>query len=401
MSLSSPSIAFTSSIATRPSLRPLPLHNSSRRPFPRRPRCPRRPHAATPVMRARSFWVLPTTQPALTAALEANLTDILFTDPTLHEQTATLARFTSYLADPATGQFPDGCLIPLHTPADVDDLIQNAAASPALVIVHPHDWRLIPLENLIAAFQPLSTRLFAVVPSAADAAAMLDMLEYGVDGCVLLAHTPTVISPFAALRDARALDGIAHVGNLITAVVKAVNNAGTGERVCVDTLSLLREDEGLLVGSSSQAMFLALSEAKEVAYVPSRPFRVNAGAVHSYVLCADGRTRYLSELTAGHVVLAVTPKENGDVQVREVVVGRAKIETRPMLLIEVEVEQAHEKDANVFVQNAETVRIATMKDGHVGMTSVTELQPGDRVVLRTDDKARHVGMPIDERLIEK
>ncbi|CAM9935578.1 unnamed protein product, partial [Sphacelaria rigidula] len=33
-----------------------------------------------------------------------------------------------------------------------------------------------------------------------------------------------------------------------------------------------------------------------------RPFRVNAGPVHSYALLADGSTKYLAELTAGDQV---------------------------------------------------------------------------------------------------
>lgn len=31
----------------------------------------------------------------------------------------------------------------------------------------------------------------------------------------------------------------------------------------------------------------------------SRPFRINAGPVHSYALLGDGSTKYLSELCAG------------------------------------------------------------------------------------------------------
>lgn len=48
----------------------------------------------------------------------------------------------------------------------------------------------------------------------------------------------------------------------------------------------------------------AVDETRPVhIYRPSlpviRPFRVNAGPVHSYALLADGRTKYLSELCAG------------------------------------------------------------------------------------------------------
>lgn len=73
--------------------------------------------------------------------------------------------------------------------------------------------------------------------------------------------------------------------------VTEVSSVGMGDRVCVDTCSLLGEDEGMLVGSAGQGLFLVLSEAAQSDYVASRPFRVNAGPVHSYCLCPDGKTR--------------------------------------------------------------------------------------------------------------
>ena len=52
---------------------------------------------------------------------------------------------------------------------------------------------------------------------------------------------------------------------------------------------------------------LVLGETAVSGYVPPRPFRVNAGPVHQYVLMADppGATKYLSEVVAGDTVLAV------------------------------------------------------------------------------------------------
>ena len=74
---------------------------------------------------------------------------------------------------------------------------------------------------------------------------------------------------------------------------------GMGDRVCVDTCSLLSEDEGLLVGSAAQGLFLVLSEAAQSGYVASRPFRVNAGPVHSYCLCPGGKTRSMPPARPG------------------------------------------------------------------------------------------------------
>jgi 3-dehydroquinate synthase II len=67
---------------------------------------------------------------------------------------------------------------------------------------------------------------------------------------------------------------------------------------------------------------------------------------------AGGRTAYLAELHTGSQVLVVDAQGRS----RPVLVGRVKIESRPLLLVEVEVEgQSH----SVLLQNAETVCLVT------------------------------------------
>ena len=44
------------------------------------------------------------------------------------------------------------------------------------------------------------------------------------------------------------------------------------------------------------------AEVMENSHVPPRPFRVNAGAVHAYVLTPEGKTKYLEELRSGEEV---------------------------------------------------------------------------------------------------
>ena len=63
-----------------------------------------------------------------------------------------------------------------------------------------------------------------------------------------------------------------------------------GERACVDTTTHFRRDEGILVGSHSKGMVLCVSETHPLPYMPTRPFRVNAGALHSYTVAEEGRT---------------------------------------------------------------------------------------------------------------
>ena len=66
-----------------------------------------------------------------------------------------------------------------------------------------------------------------------------------------------------------------------------------GDRVCVDTCTVMGTGEGCLVGNSSQALFLVHAESIENPYVSPRPFRVNAGPVHAYIMAPGGKTRYL------------------------------------------------------------------------------------------------------------
>ena len=68
---------------------------------------------------------------------------------------------------------------------------------------------------------------------------------------------------------------------------------------------------------------------------PPGLFRVNAGAVHAYVTLPDDKTVYLGELRQGQEVLIVDSEGNS----ATTTLGRVKIEVRPMLLIEAEVEE--------------------------------------------------------------
>jgi 3-dehydroquinate synthase II len=164
-----------------------------------------------------------------------------------------------------------------------------------------------------------------------------------------------------------------------------------GDRVCVDTVSMLSDGEGILVGNTSSAFLLVQAETLENPYVNPRPFRVNAGAVHAYTLVPGGKTAYLSDLKAGDHVLAAT--HTG--MLRDAGVGRVKIEQRPLLLVEAEY---GEVKAGLVLQNAETVRL--VGDGGVPV-SVVALAPGDRVLGRALSAGRHFGIAVKERIIEK
>jgi 3-dehydroquinate synthase II len=141
----------------------------------------------------------------------------------------------------------------------------------------------------------------------------------------------------------------------------------------------------------SRGLFFVHGETADSPYVESRPFRVNAGAVHAYVRTPSGDTQYLSELGSGDEVQIVDTAGH----TRSTIVGRVKIESRPMFRLEAET--ADGDRIETLLQNAETIKVATGS----GRKAVTELQEGDEVLLYYEDVARHFGEEVEESIIEK
>lgn len=157
-------------------------------------------------------------------------------------------------------------------------------------------WEVIPLENLVAQ----GARLLVPVYSLDEAVLALGILEKGVAGVVIHAQDPVSLGEMLSR-----VKGSGEQVPLETATIRQIRSSGFGDRVCVDTCTLMGEGEGMLVGNSSAFLFLVQAETKENPYVAPRPFRVNAGPVHAYVRVPNERTRYLSELEAGDPLLLV------------------------------------------------------------------------------------------------
>lgn len=318
---------------------------------------------------------------ALTAALEAGFRTFILAADTKPFEALAKARLLRLDDD---GLHEGGRLLApravIASPADQEKALALAGRHEA-VLVEATSWRVIPHENLIAAYRRKGTRLVVEAASVEEAKLLLETLETGVDAVVLPAHLAREAAARLAAHGAEALR---------EARVTRVRPVGVGDRACLDTASLLRPDEGLLAGSASGGLFLVASEAHESGYVASRPFRVNAGAVHAYVLTPGGRTRYLSELHAGDEVLVCDAKG----QTRAAVLGRVKLERRPLLLVEAECEG---RPVKTLLQNAETIRLL----GPSGAKSVVELAPGDLVYVRLDEGGRHFGMRVDETILER
>jgi 3-dehydroquinate synthase II len=269
---------------------------------------------------------------------------------------------------------------------DENNAAKASEISTDYIIINCLDWRVIPLENLIAKTRRKS-KLIAEVSKAADAKLVLETLELGTDG--VLMHT----SEMNELQ--KAIDLIKNQTSkieIVPAKVTTVRQISTGARVCVDTCDLMTPGEGMLIGVQAAGFFLVEAEVHENPYVQARPFRVNAGSLSMYTLASLQNTRYLSELKAGDEVLIVD--RNG--KTRSANVGRVKIELRPLILVEAEAEG---KKIKIILQNAETIRLVTPD----GSKPVTELKTGDQVLAHVAaSSGRHFGVAVpDETVIER
>lgn len=243
-------------------------------------------------------------------------------------------------------------------------------------------WEIIPLENLVAA----GGRLLVPARTPDEVALALGILEKGVSGVVIHTDSPDQLRLLLGLVKRSAEKVL-----LETAVIERIEPAGLGDRVCVDTCTLMREGEGLLVGNSSGFLFHVQAEAKPNPYVNPRPFRVNAGPVHAYGRMPRGKTRYLCELAAGDSALVVSAR--GETQ--ESTIGRIKIERRPLLLVEAGIAG---KKGTILLQNAETIRLSSPEGES---RSIVDLDVGDRVLVAVEEEGRHFGRKVEETIREQ
>ncbi len=325
-------------------------------------------------------WIEPFDRKLVSVALEAGATAVVIPEKGRVEEVKKAGRITVISPDGDLKLGEDVVYVLIKGKEDEE----KAAKYPpdVKVIVETTDWTVIPLENLIAQRE----ELYAVVKNAQEAEVALQTLERGVKGVVLKSKDINEIKKVGQIvgEQGEKLE-------LVKVKITRILPLGLGDRVCVDTVSLLHRGEGMLVGNSSGGMFLVHAETEENPYVAARPFRVNAGAVHMYIRVPNNKTKYLCELEAGDKVMVYDYKGRG----RVTYVGRAKVERRPMILIEGRYEN---KKLSCILQNAETIRL-TRPDGTP--VSVSELKEGDEVLGYVEEAGRHFGMKVEETIIEK
>ena len=269
---------------------------------------------------------------------------------------------------------------------DIENILDSAKKGLDFVVIEVKDWKIIPLENIIAKLHKIHTKIFTIARNPKEARKMFSILDIGVDG---------VIFNTGSINEVR--EALVYLGSksfeLSSAKIIDIQEVGDGERVCIDTASMLNRGEGMLIGNRANFLFLVHNESVGSSFTSPRPFRVNAGAVHCYTLSPDGTTKYLSELETGVEVLVFDSKGKA----RRVTIGRCKIEKRPMLMIKAKV---GEEVGGIIAQDAETIRFVK-SNGR--LVSVTHLKKGDSILVHSKAATgRHFGMEVsDEYILEK
>ncbi|MGD8707994.1 MAG: 3-dehydroquinate synthase II [Nitrosopumilaceae archaeon] len=269
---------------------------------------------------------------------------------------------------------------------DIEDVLNIAKKGLDFVIVEVKDWKIIPLENIIAKLHKIHTKIYAIARTPEEVRKMFSILEVGVDGVIFSTSSIGEVREVMIYLGSKSFD-------LKKGKIIEIKEVGDGERVCVDTASMLHKGEGMLIGSRSNFLFLVHNESVGSSFTSPRPFRVNAGAVHCYTLSPDGTTSYLSEVETGSEVLIINSKGKA----RRATVGRSKIERRPMLMIKASVDG---EVGGIIAQDAETIRFVKPTGQ---LVSVTHLKKGDTVMVYSKAATgRHFGMEVsDEYILEK
>ena len=273
-----------------------------------------------------------------------------------------------------------------HTVSDGTDResIRELIGMVDWILVRCTDWTMIPLENLISDMVGSGTRLCVEISRNEDVPGAIFALEIGVDG-LLLPDDSEIWDLADTVRKSRpSFTPKSEDWCLEPFEVTSVEEGGIGERVCIDLTERMGVGEGLFTGSFSSCLLLLQAEVMENTHVPPRPFRVNAGAVHAYVLTPEGDTKYLEELRSGDEVEIWG--SNGPIRTAKI--GRLKIERRPFLTIRGRTEQS---EGQIMVQQAETVNFIDFEGNSI---SATDIIPGQILLAYCMGSARHIGKAV-------
>ena len=132
---------------------------------------------------------------------------------------------------------------------DIENILTVAKKGLDFVIVEVKDWKIIPLENIIAKLHKINTKIFAIANTHEEVRKMFSILEVGVDGVIFNTGSINEVREAMVYLGTRSFD-------LKSAKIIEIKEVGDGERVCVDTSSMLHKGEGMLIWNRSNFFFL-------------------------------------------------------------------------------------------------------------------------------------------------
>ncbi|RME13336.1 MAG: 3-dehydroquinate synthase II, partial [Aquificota bacterium] len=192
------------------------------------------------------YWAEEFDKKLITTALESGAGVILLSDPSRVQEVKALGRVQVASAEGA--DLIEGRDYAYVLIRGKEDEERAAKFPPHMkVIVETTDWTIIPLENLIAQRE----ELYAVVKNEEEARLAVKVLEKGVKGIVLKTKDINTIK-----RVGKVLEEEEERLPMVVVRITRILPLGLGDRVCVDTTSMLSRGEGMLVGNSSAGMFL-------------------------------------------------------------------------------------------------------------------------------------------------
>ena len=118
---------------------------------------------------------------------------------------------------------------------DITEIAQAAESGSAIVVVEAFDWKIIPLENIIAKLHKSRTKIYATAKNANEVRIMFGVLELGVDGVILSTNNVNEVN-----QSRQYLENM--VFPIETAKIIDIKDVEMGERVCVDMFPCLEQE---------------------------------------------------------------------------------------------------------------------------------------------------------------
>lgn len=172
--------------------------------------------------------------------------------------------------------------------------------------------------------------------------------------------------------------------------VISITEIGEGMRACIDFVDVLQPEDGVYVGNTGHGYIKVLSENRASDGYPSRPFRINCGAFHQYVIQKD-KTYYLHEIKPGESLYISDAKTE-----KSIPVGRVKIEKRPLLRIECK----HGETGQIISATLQKSTSVHVLEETKGEACILDIKTGDKISCILDEPGRHLGEQITEEIIE-